>query len=105
MQKSNWARLVVILTKALHGHPDSGTFWEYHCDKESRKVGFKPIGPTWPSCDFHQKLEFMLMVSNSPDQSKISNLDGSSCARGFPSSLGVNQASIWAVLKSGRRLP
>ena len=49
MKKSKWVRPVVRLTKALYGHPDSGTFWEDHCDKESRKVGFKPIGPTWPS--------------------------------------------------------
>ena len=62
MNKSKWVRPVVRLTKALYGHPDRGTFWEDHCDKESRTVGFKPIGPTWPSCYFHQKLDIALVI-------------------------------------------
>ena len=62
MKNSKWVRPVVRLTKALYGHLDRGTFWEDHCDKESRKVGFEPIGPTWPSCYFHQKLDVSLVV-------------------------------------------
>ena len=41
---------VVQLQKALYGHPDSGTFWEQHCDAHTKKVGFQPVGPEWPSC-------------------------------------------------------
>ena len=62
MKKSKWVRLVVRLTKALYGHPDSGTFWEDRCDKGSSKVGFKPVGPTWPSCYFHKKLDRLLVI-------------------------------------------
>eukprot|EP00974_Lingulodinium_polyedra_P061845 5970250-Lingulodinium_polyedra.AAC.1 len=32
------------LKKALHGHPDSGTFWEKKCDSHAESVGFDPIG-------------------------------------------------------------
>jgi len=41
---------VVPLRKALYGHPDSGTFWEQHCDNHVRSVGFEPLGSEWPSC-------------------------------------------------------
>ncbi len=43
-------RPVVQLKKALYGHPDSGTFWEKHCDKHVRAVGFLPVSEEWPSC-------------------------------------------------------
>eukprot|EP00972_Heterocapsa_arctica_P091382 13483478-Heterocapsa_arctica.AAC.1 len=35
-------RPVVQLKKALYGHPDSGTFWEKHCDKHVCDVGLPP---------------------------------------------------------------
>lgn len=41
---------VVLLDKALYGHPDSGTYWEEHCDKHCQSVGFVPI-TNWPSCN------------------------------------------------------
>ena len=53
---------VVQLKKALYGHPDSGTFWEKHCDEHVRKVGFEPMGPEWPSCYFHPKLNLFLVI-------------------------------------------
>ena len=37
------------LKRALYGHPDSGKFWENHCDEHLQIVGFSPI-PNWPSC-------------------------------------------------------
>ena len=62
MKKSGFARPVVRLKKALYGHPDSGTFWEDHCDKNARKVGFKPISENWNSCYFHKELKLFLMI-------------------------------------------
>ena len=53
---------VVRLRKALYGHPDSGTFWEEHCDKKVRSCGFIPISESWPSCYYHPKLKLMLTV-------------------------------------------
>ena len=53
---------VVVLKKALYGHPDSGTFWEQHCDAHVRSVGFVPLGPEWPSCYTHPKLGLFLII-------------------------------------------
>ena len=52
---------VVMLKKALYGHPDSGTFWEQHCDRHVRSVGFVPFGPEWPSCYHHPELNLFLV--------------------------------------------
>ena len=54
-------RPVVRMLKALYGHPDSGTIWEEHCNKELMKVGFKPIDG-WSSCFYHERLNCMLAV-------------------------------------------
>ncbi|WP_288992890.1 hypothetical protein [uncultured Marinobacter sp.] len=35
---------VVRLVKALYGHPDSGSFWEEHCDIRVRAQGFEAMG-------------------------------------------------------------
>ena len=56
-----YIRPVVRLVRALYGHPDSGTFWEKHCDKELKKVGFDAID-NWPSCYWHDKYKLMLTV-------------------------------------------
>ena len=50
------------LRKALYGHPDSGTYWEKHCDAHLQKIGFKPVSKEWPSCYFHGKLRLFLIV-------------------------------------------
>ena len=55
-------RPVVQLKKALYGHPDSGTFWENHCDTHVRKVGFRPVSEEWPSCYFHDQLKLYLVI-------------------------------------------
>ena len=54
-------RPVVRLLRALYGHPDAETYWEVHCDKAVREVGFEPI-QNWPSCYFHAKLKLFLVV-------------------------------------------
>ena len=52
---------VVQMKKALYGHPDSGTMWEKHCNKELEKAGFVPV-PNWPSVFRHPRLQLMLSV-------------------------------------------
>ena len=53
---------VCPLRKALYGHPDSGTYWEKHCDACLRAEGFLPVGEAWPSCYYHRRLRLMLIV-------------------------------------------
>ena len=55
----NLRRLVCRLLQALYGHPDAGT---RKCDAHVQAVGFVPIGPEWPSCDYHPKLSLMLSI-------------------------------------------
>ena len=48
---AEWSHIndpVVRLRKALYGHPDSGGYWERHCDKIFKTQGFETI-PNWPS--------------------------------------------------------
>ena len=52
---------VVRLRKAIYGHPNSGSYWEEHCNKFLLEAGFKPI-EAWPSCFWHEKLKLMLSV-------------------------------------------
>jgi hypothetical protein len=47
---------------ALYGHPDAGGFWEKHCDKHLRSVGFKSVHQSWMSVYFHAQLKLMLAV-------------------------------------------
>ena len=59
--KDKYRRPVFRLFRALYGHPDSGTFWEQHCDKSLRAVGFEPI-LNWPSGYVHPDLDLLLIV-------------------------------------------
>jgi hypothetical protein len=59
---SRFNRPVVPLLKALYGHPDSGTFWEDHCNAAVRREGFVPVGTTWPSCFYHPSLKLFLVI-------------------------------------------
>ena len=34
---------VCKLTRALYGHPDSGGYWEQHCEEALTQVGFELI--------------------------------------------------------------
>eukprot|EP00974_Lingulodinium_polyedra_P060569 5839190-Lingulodinium_polyedra.AAC.1 len=56
----NMRRPVCRLKKALHGHPDSGTFWENKCDTHAKRVGFEPFGPEWPSCYMRPSFRLLL---------------------------------------------
>ena len=49
-------RPVCRLRKALSGHPDSGTYWEEHCDAHVKKEEWEAIGESWPSCYSHPQL-------------------------------------------------
>jgi hypothetical protein len=60
-QADGRARGAVILKKAFYGRPDSGIFWEKHCDRSLRVGGFEPIA-NWPSCYFRKRLELFLAV-------------------------------------------
>ena len=52
---------VVRLVLALYGHPDASGFWEQHCEKALRSVGFEQC-PDWKSVFRHPKLNLMLVV-------------------------------------------
>eukprot|EP00969_Alexandrium_andersonii_P104908 4628487-Alexandrium_andersonii.AAC.1 len=47
--------------KALYGHPDSGGFWEQHCDTALQDLGFVPA-PEWKSVYIHPELDLSLVV-------------------------------------------
>ena len=55
--KGKWRKPVVVLKKALYGHPDAGTYREKHCGGCLRRGGFRPIG-SWQSCYWHPTLRF-----------------------------------------------
>jgi hypothetical protein len=62
---SSWKKFqdpVCLLVLALYGHPDAGGFWEKHCDKHLKSVGFKPAHQSWMSVCFHDQLKLMLAV-------------------------------------------
>ncbi len=64
-RNAGWERFrrpAVRLDKALHGHPDSGTTWEEHCDKHVKSIGFSPIGEEWPSVCFHDTWKLLLVI-------------------------------------------
>ena len=45
----------------MYGHPNSGSYWEEHCNKFLIEAGFKPI-EAWPSCFWHDELKLMVSV-------------------------------------------
>jgi hypothetical protein len=58
-------RLVCPLEKALRGHPDSGGYWEQHCDNHVEDCGFGPVVPddrAWRSCYFRSTLKCYMIV-------------------------------------------
>ena len=59
--KGKFNKPVVVLKKALYGHPDSGTFWEEHCDQCLKRGGFEPV-QSWQSCYWHPELKLFLIV-------------------------------------------
>ena len=53
---------VCPLELALYGHPDSGGYWERHCDRHLLSVGFEPVHENWRSCYWHPGLALFLVV-------------------------------------------
>ena len=63
-QPDAWKKMrdpVCPLILALYGHPDSGGYWEKHCDDHLRTCGFVPVNG-WRSTYFHKGLKAMLTV-------------------------------------------
>ena len=54
-------RPVFRLTRALYGHPDSGGFWERHCEEQIFAAGFVGV-PLWQSCYRHPRHQTHLAV-------------------------------------------
>ena len=54
-------RPVIRMKKALYGHPDAGTFWEWHCDSKLRKVGFRKVD-CWDSTYWNEELDLLITV-------------------------------------------
>ena len=52
---------VCPLILSLYGHPDSGGFWERHCESHLIEQGFETI-QAWRSCYWHPKLKLFLIV-------------------------------------------
>ena len=52
---------VCPLELALYGHPESGYYWEEHCDEKLREEGFVPI-QEWPGTYWHPKHKAMVIV-------------------------------------------
>eukprot|EP00975_Prorocentrum_lima_P020296 4270803-Prorocentrum_lima.AAC.1 len=50
--RTKYKKPVCPLRLALYGHPDSGGYWERHCETHLKSQGFKPI-PDWRSCFVH----------------------------------------------------
>ena len=46
----------------MYGHPQSGAFWEEHCDERVRSIGFRRACEEWPSCYIHDKLGLLLVI-------------------------------------------
>ena len=53
-KKRTWTSYPVCpLDYALYGHPDSGGYWEKHCDAHLTKVGWTKASGIWPSTYGH----------------------------------------------------
>ncbi len=61
---SGWEKMrdpVCPLRLSLYGHPDSGGYWERHCERHLLSQGFVRTSP-WRSCFFHKLLKLFLVV-------------------------------------------
>ena len=47
---------------ALYGHPESGGYWEQHCDEKVHEAGFSKLCEEWPGCYWHDELQCFLVV-------------------------------------------
>ena len=78
---------VAKMKKALHGHPDAGSYWEQMADQHAKSVGFEEI-PEWPSTYYHEELRLMLVLY--VDDFKLSGPTG-------------NLEAGWELLRKGLR--
>ena len=63
---SAWCQMrrpVVPLLRAMYGHPDSGTYWEEHCNDSVEAKGFVAIvKSSWPGTYYHPRIRLMLVI-------------------------------------------
>ena len=63
LPKNKYKNPVVKLRLALYGHPVLGGFWEQHCERMLKEVGFELVFPSaWPSVFWHLHLRLLLAV-------------------------------------------
>ena len=55
-------RPVVLLKKALHGHPNAGSFWEKECAERLKTLGWVTAADEWPSVFWHPTYRLLLTV-------------------------------------------
>eukprot|EP00969_Alexandrium_andersonii_P324774 14350496-Alexandrium_andersonii.AAC.1 len=60
-RKAGFVDPVCRLDTALYGRPDSGGFWEAHCDAALQELGFVPV-PAWKSVHIHPEIDLLLVV-------------------------------------------
>ena len=53
---------VLLLEKALYGHPLAGAFWHIYCSKICKAAGFRLFSDNWPCCYWHDETNTMLIV-------------------------------------------
>ena len=75
---------VVPLVLSLYGHPESGGYWEAHCEKAVKKHGWQKVGWEWPSVFWHPEKEALLVIY--VDDFKIAAKQG-------------DQEELWAALR------
>ncbi len=64
LRPESWSKFknpVCPLNLSLYGHPDSGGYWEKHCEEQLVKGGFVPISD-WRSCYWQPRLKLLLTV-------------------------------------------
>ena len=47
---------------SLYGHPDSGGYWEAHCEERILNIGFERVAPEWNSVYWHKAKRALLIV-------------------------------------------
>ena len=55
---------VVVMRQAFYGHPDTGGYWERHCEKGVEKAGFVKMGECgeWRSCYFNPRTKVLCVI-------------------------------------------
>lgn len=53
---------IVPLVLSLYGHPDSGGYWEEHCNERVEKCGWVAVSWEWQSVFYHPDTKSMLLI-------------------------------------------